>query len=172
MLASSYCSRKPSTSNHHSVYITSTPRSVSLKISISNLAGANRFFSLLPLWPLHQCQWTAVSLAVEYPLESGAPLSGEVGGEPPPPTTAHWDLGGHPQMHSPCMSGEPSFGHLFQCRGSPSLLGCTSNQLHWSRTPMHTLLEYWGWGSLPGSSGFGNWRQQQFTTTPPSEVGG
>ena len=33
-------------------------------------------------------------------------------------------------MCSPCTSGEPSFGHLFHCRGSPCLLGCTSNQLH------------------------------------------
>ena len=33
-------------------------------------------------------------------------------------------------MHSPCTSGEPSFSHLFHCGGSPSLLGCTSNQLH------------------------------------------
>ena len=40
------------------------------------------------------CWQPAVSLTVEYPLESGAPLSGE-GGEPPPPTTVHWDLGGH-----------------------------------------------------------------------------
>ena len=32
---------------------------------------------------------------MEYPSESGAPLSGEEGGEPPPPTTVHWDLGGH-----------------------------------------------------------------------------
>ena len=33
---------------------------------------------------------------MEYPLESDAPLSGEEGGEPPPPTTVHWDLGGCP----------------------------------------------------------------------------
>ena len=95
MLASSYCSRKVSTLNHQSVYITCTPGSVNLKIGISNLAGANRFFSLLPLWPLHQCRWTVILLAVEYPSESGAPLSGEEGGEPPPPITVYWDLGGH-----------------------------------------------------------------------------
>ena len=94
MLASSYCSRKASMLHHQSVYITSTPGSVDLKISISNLAGANHFFSLLPLWPLHLCQQPAVSLAVEYPLESGAPLSGEEGGESPQPTIVHWDLGG------------------------------------------------------------------------------
>ena len=41
-----------------------------------------------------------VSLAVEYPSESGAPLSREEGGEPPPPTTVHWDLGGHPCSHT------------------------------------------------------------------------
>ena len=96
MLASSYCSRKASTSNHQSVYITSAPGSVDLKIGISNLAGTSHFFSLLPLQPLHLCWWPAVSLAVEYPSESSAPLSGEEGGEPPPPTTVHWDLGGCP----------------------------------------------------------------------------
>ena len=100
MLASSYCSRKASTSNCQSVYITSAPGSVDLKISISNLAGTNHFFSLLPLQPLHLHQWPVVSLAVEYPSESGAPLSGEEGGEPPTPTTVHWDLGGHPCGHA------------------------------------------------------------------------
>ena len=94
MLASSYCSRKASTSNCQSVYITSTPGSVDLKIGISNLTGVSRFFSLLPLWPLHLCWWPTVSLTVEYPSKSGAPLSGEEGGEPPLPTTVHWDLGG------------------------------------------------------------------------------
>ena len=93
---SSYCSRKASTLNRQSVYITSPPGSVNLKISISNLAGASHFFSLLPLWCLYLCQRPVVSLAVEYPSESGAPLSGEEGGEPPPPTTVHWDLGGQP----------------------------------------------------------------------------
>ena len=78
-----------------SVYVTSAPGSVNLKIGISNLAGTSHFFSLPPLWPLHLRQWPAVSLTVEYPSESGAPLSGEEGGEPPPHTTVHWDLGGH-----------------------------------------------------------------------------
>ena len=55
ILASSYCSRKASTSKCQSVYITSAPGSVDLKIGISNLAGANHFFSLLPLQPLCQC---------------------------------------------------------------------------------------------------------------------
>ena len=39
-------------------------------------------------------------LAEEYPSESGAPLSGEEGGEPPLPTTVHWDLGGHPHRRA------------------------------------------------------------------------
>ena len=95
MLASSYCLRMVSTSNHQSVYITSAPGSVDLKIGISNLTGASPFFSLLPLQPLHLCWQPAVSLTVEYPLESSAPLSGEEGGEPPLPTTMLWDLGGH-----------------------------------------------------------------------------
>ena len=100
MLASSYCLRKASTSNHQSVYITSAPGSVDLKIGISNLAGTSCLFSLLPLQPLHLCQWPTVSLMVEYPSESGAPMSGEAGGEPPPPTTMHWDLGGHLHSHA------------------------------------------------------------------------
>ena len=100
MLTSSYCSRKASTSNCQSVYVTSAPGLVGLKISISNLTGASCFFSLLPLQPLHLCQWPLVSIAVEYPSESGAPLSGEEGGEPPPPTTMLWDLGGHLHSHT------------------------------------------------------------------------
>ena len=97
MLASSYCSRKASTSKHQSVYVTSAPGSVNLKIGISNLVGASHFLSQLPLWPLCLHQWPAVSLAVEYPSESVALLSGEEGGKPPPPTIVHWDFGGLPR---------------------------------------------------------------------------
>ena len=93
ILASSYCSRKSSTSKCQSVYVTSAPGSVDLKIGISNLAGASHFLFLLPL---HLCQQPAVSLAVAYPSESGAPLSGEEWGEPPPPTVVHWDFRGLP----------------------------------------------------------------------------
>ena len=82
ILASLYCSRKASTSKCQSVCITSTPGSVSLKIGISNLVGTSHFLSLLPLWPLHLHWQPTVSLTVEYPSESGAPLSGEDGGEP------------------------------------------------------------------------------------------
>ena len=94
ILASLYCSRKASTSKHQSVYITSAPGLVDLKISISNLAGASHFLSLLPLQPLHLCWWPAVSLTVEYPSESGAPLSEEEGGKPPSLTVVHWVFGG------------------------------------------------------------------------------
>ena len=100
ILASSYCSRKVSTSKHQSVYITSTPGSVDLKIGISNLMGASCFHSLLLLWPLCLCQWPTVSLAVEYPSESGTPLSGEEGGKSPLPTVVHWDFGGLPCGHA------------------------------------------------------------------------
>ena len=86
--------RKASTSKCQSMYITSAPGSVDLKISISNLVCASHFLSLLPLWPLCLCRWPTVSLTVEYPSESSAPLSGEEGGEPPPPTVVHWDFGG------------------------------------------------------------------------------
>ena len=98
ILASSYCLRKASTSKCQSVYVTSTPGSVDLKIGISNLTGASCFLSLLPLQPLHLHQQPTVSLAVEYPSESGAPLSGKEGGEPPPLTVVHWDFRGH--LHS------------------------------------------------------------------------
>ena len=94
ILASSYCLRKASTSKHQSVYINSTPGSVDLKISISNLMGASHFLSLLPLQLLHLCQQPAVSLAVEYPSESSVPQSREEGGDPPPPTVVHWDFCG------------------------------------------------------------------------------
>ena len=94
ILASSYCLRKASTSKRQSVYVTSTPGSVDLKIGISNLMGTSCFLSLLPLWPLHLCRQPAVSLTVEYPSESSAPQSGEEGGKPPPLTIVHWDFGG------------------------------------------------------------------------------
>ena len=94
ILASSYCSRKVSTSKCQSMYVTSTPGLVNLKIGISNLAGASHFLSLLPLQPLCLCQWPTVSPAVEYPSESGTSLSGEEGGEPPSPTVVHSDFSG------------------------------------------------------------------------------
>ena len=130
MLASSYCSRKASTSNHQSVYVTSAPGSVDLKIGISNLAGTSHFFSLLPLWSLCLHRWPVVSLTVEYPSESSAPLFGEEGGEPPPPTAVDWNLGG--LLHgckAPVWEVSPSLGHLFHPRGSPGLLWYTSHQL-------------------------------------------
>ena len=100
ILASSYCLRKASTSKCQSVYVTSTPGSVNLKIGISNLAGTSHFLSLLPLWPQRLCQWPAVSLTVEYPSESGTPLSGEEGGKPPPLTVMHWDFDRLPHGHA------------------------------------------------------------------------
>ena len=105
ILASSYCLRKESTSKRQSVYITSTPGSVNLKIGISNLAGASRFLSLLPLQPLHLHWQPTVSLAVEYPSESGAPLSGEEGGKLPLLTVVHWDFGGLPCGHTAPVQG-------------------------------------------------------------------
>ena len=154
ILASSYCSRKASTSNRQSVYVTSTPGSVDLKISISNLAGANCFFSVLPLWPLHV-------------------LPCLVRGEPPPPTTIHWDLG----------------GHLCRCAAPAQVVSLAS------AIPSTVVDLPACWGALPTScikvsdspalttgilgAGFSAqllslWqpRQQQLTTMPPSEVGG
>ena len=37
---------------------------------------------------------------IEYPSESGAPLSGEEGGKTPPPTVMHWDFGGLPRSRT------------------------------------------------------------------------
>ena len=96
MLASSYCSSKASTLKRQSVYVTSTPGLVDLKISISSLVGASHFLSLLPLQALHLHWQPTVSLAVEYPSESSAHRSGEEGNKPPPPTVVHWDFGGLP----------------------------------------------------------------------------
>ena len=100
ILASSYCSRKASTLKHQSVYVTSAPGSVNLKIGISSLTDTSRFLSLLPLQPLRLCRWPTISLTVEYLSESGAPLSGEEGGNPPPPIVVHWVLGGLLQGHA------------------------------------------------------------------------
>ena len=55
ILASSYYSRKVSTLKCQSMYVTSAPGLVNLKIDISNLTGTSHFLSLLPLWPLHLC---------------------------------------------------------------------------------------------------------------------
>ena len=125
-LVSSYCSRKASTSKHQSVYVTSAPGSVDLKISISNLAGASRFLSLLPLQPLCLCLQPPVSLAVEYPSESGTPLLGEEGGKPPPLTVVHWYFSGLPHSRTaPVWGGEPCLSPLSHPGGSSVLLRCT-----------------------------------------------
>ena len=139
ILASSYCSRKASTSKHQSVYIISAPGLVDLKIGISNLVGASRFLSLLPLWPLRLCRWPAVSLTVEYPSESGAPLSGEEGGKPPLPTVVHWVFGGLPCDCMPSMASESCLSLFPHPRCSPILLRCTPHQLaRGVRLPCHS----------------------------------
>ena len=104
-----------------SMYITSAPGSVDLKISISNLVGNNHFLSLLSLWPLHLCWWPTVSLAVEY-LSVQCP---SVWGGRQTPSTNCSALGlWWPSMWScyPCMVGEPSLSHLFHPGGSSNLL--------------------------------------------------
>ena len=160
MLASSYCSRKASTLNCQSVYVTSAPGSVNLKIGISNLAGASHFFSLLPLWPLHLCWWPTVSLAVEYPSESSAPLSGEEGGEPPPPTTMHWDLGGHLHGHAALYRRQALLQPSLPLQWFSLFAGVHFQPVApKSWTPLHSRLEYHGLGSQPGSSAFGSQRQ-------------
>ena len=129
ILASSYCSRKASTLKCQSMYVTSNPGFVDLKISISNLMGASRFLSLLPLWPLHLCQWPTVSLAVEYPSESGTPIWG---GRRQIPSTYCSALGlWWPSVQSccPCMGGKSCLGPLPYPRGSSILLRCTPHQL-------------------------------------------
>ena len=159
-----------STLNLQSVYITSAPGLVNLKIGISNLAGVSHFFTLLPLQPLHLCWQPAVSLAVEYPSESGAPLSGQEGGEPPSPTTVHWDLDGHPHGHA-----SPVWEVSLVLACPSTVLALSLAEVHFqpvaprSQTPLHSQLEYYGLGSQPGCSAFSGWRQQPLTAMPPSE---
>ena len=107
----------------------SAPGSVNLKISISNLTGTSHFFSLLLLWLLHLCWQLAVSLTVEYPSESSAPLSREEGGTPSAHCSALGLRWSSARLRSLCMGGEPSLSHLFHPGGSSSLLWCTSHQL-------------------------------------------
>ena len=139
ILASSYSSRKASTLKCQSVYITSVPGSVDLKIGISNLMGTSHFLSLLPLQPLHLCQWPAVSLALEYPSESGAPLSGEEEGKPPPPTSALGLWWPSTWSHCPSTASESCLSPFPCPRGSPILLRCTPHQLSRGvRLPCHS----------------------------------
>ena len=143
------------------------------QLGISNLVGASHFFSLLPLWPLHLCQRPAVSLAVEYPLESGAPLSGEEGGEPPPPTTVHWDLGGHLCGHTaPVWEVSLASATSSTAEALPACWGALPTSWPEESAPLHSRLEYYGLGSQPDPSAFGGWKQQPLTTTPPSEERG
>ena len=72
ILASSYCLRKASTSKRQSVYVTSAPRSVDLKIGISNLAGQP--FPLptpsavsVPMLAAHSLNCSGVSIRVWHP---------------------------------------------------------------------------------------------------------
>ena len=120
-------SRKASTSKRQSVYVTSTPGSVDLKISISNLMGASRFLSLLPVQPLRLCWQPTVSLTVEYPSESGTPLSGEEGGKPPPPTVVHWVFGGLPHSHAVPVW---AVSHHASIRGKRLMLKWAEGEIH------------------------------------------
>ena len=150
ILASSYCLRKASTSKRHSVYITSTPGLVDLKIGISNLAGTSHFLSLLPLQPLYLCPWPAVSLAVEYLLESGTPQSGEEGGKPPPSTVVHWDFGGLPHG---CAAPVWVVSLTSVTSSAPETLPtcCGALPTSWleESTPLQLQLAYYGLGSSP-----------------------
>ena len=129
ILASSNCSRKASTLKRQSVYVTSTPGSVDLKISISSLTGASCFLSLPPLQPLHLCWQPTVSLTVEYPSESGAPLSGEEGVNPICSCSALVPWWPSVRESCPSMGYGSCLGPLPHPRGSPILLRCTAHQL-------------------------------------------
>ena len=120
--------------DHQSVYVTSAPGSVDLKISISSLAGASCFFSLLPLWPLHLGWQPAVCSLTCSGVPIGVQCPSVWGGRRQASSTHHCALGFRwlsTWSHSPCMGGKPCFSCLFHCGGSPHLLGCASNQLHW-----------------------------------------
>ena len=110
---------------------------------------------------------------MEYPSESGAPLSGEEGGEPPPPTTVLWDLGGHlcghvaPVQEVSLASAAPSTVEALPACWGALPTSCTEE----SDSPAFMTGILW-MGSQPGSSAFSGWRQQPLTTTPPSEERG
>ena len=169
MPASSYCLRKASTSKHQSLYITSAPGLVDLKIGISNLAGASHFFYLLPLQPLHLHWWPAVSLTV-YLSESGAPLFGEEGGKAPLPTVVHWDFGG--LLHDRTVPvWVVSLASVTSSTLEALLTCCGALPTSWleESDPLQLQLEYYGLGSPPDLSAFGGWRQQLIATMPPLE---
>ena len=146
------------------MYVTSVPGSVDLKISISNLACASCFFSLFPLQPLCLC---GVPIGVQCPSVWG--------GRRQASSSHHCALGlrwSSAQSCSPCMGGEPSFGHPFHCSGSPSLLGCASNQLH-RRVRLPCIHN---WNTMDGFSArllnLQHRRQQLLAVMPPSEERG
>ena len=173
MLASSYCLSRASTSKCQSVYVTSAPGSVNLKIGISNLMGASRFLSLIPLQPLCLRWQLAVSLAVEYPSESGASLSGEEGGEPPPPTVVHWDFSGLPHSHAAPVH-VVSLASVTSSTPEALPTYCDALPTSWleESDPLAATTGILWMGSLPDLSAFGGRRQQPITATPPLEGGG
>ena len=128
ILASSYCSRKASMSKCQSVYITSAPGSVDLKIGISSLAGASHFLSLLPLQPLHLCWQPTVSLTVEYPSEC-SPVWGGRGQTPSTDCSVLGPWRCSMRAHCPSAAYGSHLSPLPNPRGSPLLLRCTPHQL-------------------------------------------
>ena len=127
ILVSSYCSRKASTLKRQSVYVTSAPGLVDLKISISNLAGTSHFLSLLPLQPLQLCHLQSHSQwSIHQSLEP--PCLGRKGGLPPL-TVMHWNFGGLPHSHTAPVWGLSLASVISPPWGSSGLLRCTSHQM-------------------------------------------
>ena len=139
ILTSSYCSRKASTSKHQSVYVTSAPGLVSLKISISNLVGTSLSspYSLCSLYTYagglqSHLQWSIHQSLVPPVWERGGTTS----------STNCSALGlqwPSVQLHCPHTGGDPCLSHLSHPKGSSGLLRCTSHQLaRGVRLPCHS----------------------------------
>ena len=155
ILASSYCSRKASASKCQSVYVTSTHGSVDLKIGISNLAGANRFLSLLPL---RLCQWPAISLTASVRVWHSPVWGGR--GQTPSANCSALGLQWPPTWSHCSSAGDESCLSLFlHPRGSPILLRCTPHQLA-REVGLACRSNWWIMGRVLGS------------TYEPSAVGG
>ena len=155
ILASSYCSRKASTSKCQSVYITCAPGSVNLKDRHIQSHGHQPF----PLPTLSVA--SALTLASHSLTRSGVSIrvwySPVWAGRGQTPSADHSALGfwwPSAWLHCPSMGGESCLGPLLDPRGSSILLRCTPHQL--ARGVRLTCCSNWcimgmvlGWTSEP-----------------------
>ena len=130
ILASSYCSRKVSTSKCQSVYVTSVPGSVDLKDQHIQSYGCQPFSlpapSVAPAPMPVACSLTCSGVSIRF----WGPSVREGGGQTLSTNCSALGLWWPSvQLCCPCMGGEPSLCHLFYPGGSSDLLWCTSHQL-------------------------------------------